>query len=178
MADTEPPVVGMIVRGRYLWHEQAAAERDHAPYSRPCLVVRVNARDGRSVVDVLPLSSKPQDDGRGFELPPDIARRFGLGSPESYVVTQEKNVVAWSPRFTETIPGRDTPVYGHLTPGLTRKAVGERLAQEEDGTALTVERQQDDQKPSRDLERVRGLQRGAKARAAAGKPHDGPEHEH
>lgn len=170
----QPPKPGMLVRGRYLWHEQDVAGREHAPYSRPCLIIDVNVRDGRPIVDVLPLSSKPQGEDRGFALPPEIARRFGLGERESYVITQEKNVVEWSSRFTEPIRGQDTPVYGHLTPGLTRKAITEHNECRAKGTARTVE-QSRSAPPIRDVEHVKAMNRQAKARGGSGR--DEPERE-
>ncbi len=91
------PRAGLVIRYSYLWRSEAAAGREEGVKDRPCaIVLAVVARDGDTVVYVLPIThAPPLDPADAVELPQATKIRLGLDSDRSWIVVSEGNSFTW-----------------------------------------------------------------------------------
>jgi hypothetical protein len=121
------PVPGLVVRYRYLWHDEAEVGRDEGRKDRPCaVVIALKDRLGRKQVVVAPIThSKPSKDPFAIHLDRRIKIRLGLDDEPSWIITNDLNVFEWpGPDLGRFQPGSSEKFeYGNLPASITRRLI-------------------------------------------------------
>ena len=124
------PQPGLVIRYAYLWEREAREGREEGVKDRPCAVIIVLLREGKSpIVRALPIThAAPADPEDALEIPPLTKRRLGLDADRSWVMLTEANDFIWpGPDLRPGVAGDPASVaYGYLPPGFMR-VLRERL---------------------------------------------------
>lgn len=139
------PQGGLVIRYDYLWLSEERKGRDEGAKLRPCaVVVAIEATPGDPLRVVLCgiTHSAPADEAGAIRMPPAVKANLGLDREESWIVTNEMNLVDWDdPGIVPVTPG-SAWTYGFLPPALA-KAVRDRIvAQARRGALPTINRPQ------------------------------------
>jgi hypothetical protein len=139
------PQGGLVIRYDYLWLGEERKGREEGAKLRPCaLVVAIAATPSQPLRVVLCgiTHSRPADDGDAIRMPPAVKAHLGLDREESWIVTNEVNLVDWDDPGIVPVTAGGAWSYGFLPPALA-KAVRDRIvAQARRGVLPTVDRPQ------------------------------------
>jgi PemK-like, MazF-like toxin of type II toxin-antitoxin system len=138
------PVPGLVIRYRYLWHDEADIGRDEGQKDRPCAVVlAVTNRRGRQHVVVAPIThSKPNKDPLAVHLDWSIKRRLGLDDEPSWIITNDVNVFEWPGHDLDRIQtgSGEKCDYGNLPASITRRLINTVRTHSKDKSLKQVQR--------------------------------------
>lgn len=117
------PEIGLVIRYRYLWHNEQAAEQAYGRKERPCAIVltTVENETGDMQVQVVPIThTVPADETYAVALPAKTKKRLGLDDAPSWIICNEMNEFIW-PGYDLApiaVAEKDKFHYGVLPPAL------------------------------------------------------------
>lgn len=137
------PQGGLVIRYDYLWLSEERKGREEGTKLRPCaVVVAIDATPSEPLRVVLCgiTHGAPADGDDAIRMPPAVKAHLNLDREESWIVTNEVNLVDWDdPGIVPVTPGGAWS-YGLLPPALA-KAVRDRIvAQARRGALPTIDR--------------------------------------
>ena len=119
------PKPGLVIRYSYLWEREALSGRDEGIKDRPCSVILVILREGKTpLVRVLPITHlAPGDPDDGLEIPQVAKLRLGLDGQRSWIIYTEANDFVWpGPDLRPESNGDPaSAAFGYLPPGFMRE---------------------------------------------------------
>ena len=116
------PLLGAVIRYRYLWADDAASGAEEGDKDRPATIILNLDTPGTNAtrVYVLPIThAAPLRGTEAVEIPAAVRRAAGLDSARAWVVLSEFNEFVWPGYDLGIVPKRTPPgvVYGFVTPG-------------------------------------------------------------
>jgi hypothetical protein len=120
--------IGRVINYAYLWKREQLMGRDDGRKTRPCAIVGMADKDGKTVAYVMPIThTPPLDPARAIEIPHKVRHHLGLDEQKSWLMCDEVNVFTW-PGFDVCPTPHGQVSYGVMPPGLF-KAAKEKFAQ-------------------------------------------------